>query len=261
MRRFGLLGESIAYSLSPRLHGMIFSLLGETGASYELIDIPQAALPDAIDGLRSGAYMGYNVTTPYKRSSLALADEASERARLAGACNLLYMRGGLIIADNTDVSGFLRLLAFAGFNPAGKRCALLGTGGAARAAAIGLKALGAGDIALYSRHPDICPLVDGATVLGYNVPSRAELIVNCAPHGVDMRFCYDIISGCELALDLSYAPPVTDFMAEARMRGMRSENGLPMLVWQALVSQEKLLGREIDKEALESILLKRLTEE
>lgn len=255
MTRFGLLGLSISYSLSPRLHGMIFNELHIKDASYDLIDTAPEALPQYAAMLRTGEYGGFNVTTPYKQAALALADEATDAARRVGACNLLHLENGRVIADNTDVGGFMRLVQSSGVEVSGLACALLGTGGAARAAAVALDGLGARSVTLYSREPEGKAPLAGAAIKAYGDFMPSDLIVNCTPHGTDMGFTQPLLLGAEAALELGYDPRVTPFMRLCEALGIPCQNGLDMLVWQALLSQERFWGRELDKPTLERCIL------
>ncbi|HEV8549014.1 MAG TPA: hypothetical protein VGQ57_08300, partial [Polyangiaceae bacterium] len=148
--RFVLFGHPVAHSLSPVIHGAAYRELG-LDHRYELLDLPdEAALAGAFGELRSGALRGANVTIPWKRQALALADRADPSAGDVGAANVLARDlDGAIVAHNTDVPALaaeLRALV-----PAPATGLVLGSGGAALAAVAALTRLGAREIGVSAR--------------------------------------------------------------------------------------------------------------
>lgn len=136
-----LLGHPVAHSLSPALHNAGFREAGHN-ACYMAFDVPPAALPAAVAGLRALGCLGANVTVPHKERVLDLLDEVDPAARAAGAVNTVAWREGRLVGYNTDGDGFLASLAEVGFDPRGRAALLFGAGGAARG--VGLALLRAG---------------------------------------------------------------------------------------------------------------------
>lgn len=251
MLKFCVLGSGIAYTLSPKIHGMVFDMLG-VSATYGVEDIPPEALGSNIPRLKE-TYDGLNVTKPHKAAILPFL--AENRAPFA-AVNTVVKRKGEWVGDNTDLYGFMSDLRALVGDPAGMRTLVLGAGGAAEAVVCGLASAGA-DVTVVNRTASKA----AALASRYNSASaaradglRPELIVNCTsvgndgrtnplPLGVDtgaLRFAYDLV----------YAPPRTAFLRACEEAGAKTSNGLGMLVRQAIRADEIFLGRELEKEAL-----------
>src|SRR6185437_2994281 len=132
MDRYAVIGNPIAHSLSPAIHARFAAQLGE--------QIEYSALLAPLDGFRAAARAffdaggrGANVTLPFKMEAFALGDGASERARIAGAANVLARRDGRIEADNTDGAGLVADLRMnLRVDLRGARILVIGAGGAAR---------------------------------------------------------------------------------------------------------------------------------
>lgn len=132
MDRYAVLGQPIAHSLSPQIHGAFAEQAG-AALSYEKIEVAPEALAERLAALHAQGYAGLNVTLPHKLAALAAAAEHTERAQLAGAANTLTRLDTGWRADNTDGEGLVRDLRVNLQWPiAGRRVLLLGAGGAAR---------------------------------------------------------------------------------------------------------------------------------
>lgn len=260
--RAGVVGNPIAHSLSPVIHGAWIAAAG-LDADYEAICAEDEA---AFDRLVSepGALRGLNVTIPYKQAALATADEAGELARLAGAANLLLFKDGMVRADNTDGPGLLAALKVqAGYDPRSGPAVILGAGGAARGAAAALVLAGAPQVRIVNRtreraqaiadglgeavrvFEDAAAAFDGAAVvinatsLGLGGGEGPEAPLERAPGAVVM--------------DMVYKPLRTRFLDRAAARGHPIVDGLEMLIGQAVPSFEAFFGRpppDIDVRAL-----------
>lgn len=153
MKQVGLIGLPVTHSLSPRMQQAAFDALG-IAARYALWETQPEALPARIASLRAPEMLGANVTLPYKTDALALVDEIEPLAARVGAINTIVNRAGRLIGYNTDVQGFLHALAGGPgqpFDGRGQRALILGTGGAARAAAIGLIESGVEELIVLGR--------------------------------------------------------------------------------------------------------------
>ena len=148
----GIVGWPVTHSLSPVLHGHWLAEYGIDGAM-----VPLAAKAEdfslVIDGIRRAGFQGVNVTVPHKEAAFAIAHRVDAAAKSAGAANLLVFHGGEIEARNTDSIGLAESLKenIGALN--GAEVVLLGAGGAARGAILGLEMLGAGKIHLLNRDP------------------------------------------------------------------------------------------------------------
>jgi shikimate dehydrogenase len=238
----GIVGRPVTHSLSPVLHNAWIAAAG-LNAAYVPLAPTAGGFETLAEGLRGGVIRGVNVTIPFKEDALAVADEASERARLAGASNLLLFRDdGTIFADNTDGLGMLAALAVQapGFDPKAGPAVILGAGGAARGAAAALFLAGAPDVRIVNRTVDRAIALAGdigGTVRAVDQKGAldgANVIINATSLGLgggpgpeaDLATAPD----AAVVLDMVYKPLRTEFIARARARGLRTVDGLEMLI-------------------------------
>ena len=153
-RVIALLGDPVAHSASPEIQNAAFASAGVDGV-YVAVRCGADDLVGFMRGLaRAGG--GGNVTLPHKEKAASLLDDCTDAVRRTGACNTFWADdGGRLHGDNTDVDGFRRAMRdFAGGNARGFRVLLLGAGGAARAALLGLIEEGAEEVLIYNRTQD-----------------------------------------------------------------------------------------------------------
>jgi shikimate dehydrogenase len=202
--------------------------------------VPPAGLPSAIAVLRAMNAIGASVTVPHKLAAAALCTELTMEAKAIGAVNCLQIDGDRLVGHNTDCHGFLDGLVAAGFEPAGKRCVLLGAGGAARAVAYGLR--GARAIEVVARRPADVGWAVAWPWTDENLRdcfARADLVVDCTPAGLDAAT--DLTFTDALPLDVLPAGAWvatliyhrrTELLQRAAARGHSILDGKPMLVHQ-----------------------------
>ena len=147
----GVIGYPVRHSLSPLLHNTAFAALELNWISVAF-EVAPGQVAGALDGVRALGLAGLSVTMPHKAEVAALVDECSAVAAALGAVNCVVNRDGTLRGENTDGAGFLASLARgAGFDPAGRRCLIIGAGGAARAVALALAGAGCADVAVVNR--------------------------------------------------------------------------------------------------------------
>jgi shikimate dehydrogenase len=274
LKRAGVIGFPLSHSLSPVIFRAAFDAAG-IDARYEAWKTDEAELADRIAGLRADDVLGANVTIPHKEAVVPLLDRLDELAERTGAVNTIANESGQLAGYNTDVAGFARALREdAGFDAQGKRAAILGGGGAARAVALALLDAGAAFVLLTGRTPKrldrIVADFRGLTKAGSTItwthmgegvfltylPS-ADLIVNCTPVGtagtetegqspVEAKH----LPNGGLVFDLVYNPDETPLMKMAQERGSKAASGLGMLVYQAAESFRLWTGRDAPVEAM-----------
>ena len=239
----GLLGRKLGHSYSPRIHGLLADY------SYELFEREPEDLEDFV---RRGDWSGLNVTIPYKKTVLPLCDELSPRAARIGAVNTLVRRpDGALFGDNTDAYGFEKLIRTKGFEAAGRKCLVFGSGGASVMACAVLEDLGAKSVTVVSRQ--------GENNYGnLDRHADAQLIVNTTPLGMypdngaaaaDLRR----FPACEAVLDVVYNPCRTALLLQAERLGIPCAGGLYMLVAQAKRAAELFTGGSIDDAAIDRV--------
>lgn len=264
MRYLGVIGYPLKRSLSPVFQQAALDHLG-LDVRYEAWPTPPDRLLQRVESLRRAEVLGANVTIPHKQAVLPMMDDVDELVRRVGAVNTIVNRSGRLHAFNTDVAGFLRgLIETATFDPAGKRALVAGAGGAARAVVVALIQAGAASVVVinrtYSRASelvhDVRPFA-GETALSALPDIYAswasvacDLLVNCTSVGMagtpeenESPAPAEIIRSGMLVYDLIYNPRETPLLREARARGARVLDGLPMLVYQGAAAFELWTGR------------------
>ncbi|MCO5130630.1 MAG: shikimate dehydrogenase [Xanthobacteraceae bacterium] len=250
-----LIGWPAAHSRSPIIHHHWLHRFGIKGG-YSIEAVPPEGFAEFVQNLSHHGFVGANVTIPHKERALLLS-EPDERARAVGAANTLWYDGATLRATNTDIEGFINNLDACA--PGWDACAeavVLGAGGSARAVVFGLLERGVGPVHLVNRTADRArALADqfGARVaprgweaLGELLP-RVKLLVNTTSLGMKGQPALEIDVGLlpaqAVVADLVYVPLETPLLAAARARGLRTADGLGMLLHQAVRGFELWFGQ------------------
>lgn len=243
---YGLIGRKLSHSFSPKIHDVIFNELNIEG-SYQLFETEEEALEHLIALLKTKSTKGVNVTIPYKTLIMKYLDNISSEAQKIGAVNTIKFNDGILQGYNTDYIGFGASLKSAGMVIKNKSAIILGTGGASKAVAQYLIDNEINDICFVSRTPkNVLPNTRDMKILSYDelaIQKNGEIIINSTPCGMypDIIQCpinKNIISKYSIAIDLIYNPMETLFLKYADELGLKTINGLYMLIAQATASQE-----------------------
>jgi shikimate dehydrogenase len=238
--------------LSPVIHNAWIAAAG-LDAAYVAFSPTREGFAPFISGCRGGAIRGLNVTAPFKEDALAACDQATPAARRAGAANLLLFEAdGKVAADNTD--GFGLLQAFSrqatGFDPKAGPLVMIGAGGAARGACAAFLDAGAPSIRLLNRSSaraqGLIGLFGGRVIFCGGLDAAetfegANAIINATP--TDPGTPMASASPETVVMDMVYRPLETPFLQRAAYRGLRTVDGLSMLIEQARPSFEAFFGR------------------
>jgi shikimate dehydrogenase len=254
---YAVLGDPVAHSLSPRLFAALAARL-RLQLDYRAQRVTAEDFPRFLARARAGDFQGFSVTLPHKEAALALADSAAETARAVGAANCLVVKGGKLLAHNTDGVGLTRALAGRGVRLSGARVLVLGAGGAARAAAHAAHAAGASALWLSNRTADRAAAV-AAAFGGRALPLQAEalqpildeadILVQASAAGLGRPGETALPAGCVLhrgltVLDMVYQPLETALLHAARAAGAEGVDGLWMLIHQGLEQLRLWTGAE-----------------
>jgi shikimate dehydrogenase len=239
--RVCLIGWPAAHSRSPIIHKYWLKSLGIDG-DYRIEAVKPEDFAAFLASLGERGYVGANATLPHKEQALKLAD-ADARGRAVGAVNTLWFDQGKLRATNTDVEGFLDNLdeASPGWDKAADDALVLGAGGAGRAIVFGLVERGIRTIHLVNR---TLPRQFGPSVkpgtwdqIAALLP-RAKLLVNTTSLGMKGQPPLDVDVGLLPAgasvADAVYIPLDTPLLNAARARGLKTADGLGMLLHQAV---------------------------
>jgi shikimate dehydrogenase len=256
VKRAFVIGHPIAHSRSPLIHRHWLEAYAVDG-SYEPFDIAPAGLGAFVERLKEGEFVGGNVTIPHKAAAFALSDERDPLAEEIGAVNTLVRRNGGIFAFNTDYMGFLGNLDHnaPGWDEGLTDVVMLGAGGSARAILTALKSRNVASIHLLNRTlahaEDLAfdlggPIRCGRLTDFASVAGAAGLVINCSSVGLNgTRFeglDLGVLPATAVVTDIVYVPLVTPLLADAKARGLRTVDGLGMLLHQAVPGFEAWFG-------------------
>ncbi|HTB04343.1 MAG TPA: shikimate dehydrogenase [Bradyrhizobium sp.] len=249
-----LIGWPAAHSRSPLIHHYWLKTLGIEGG-YNIEAVPPEGFAEFVLHLKAHGFVGANVTRPHKEHALALS-KPDARARAVGAANTLWYEDGELRSTNTDIEGFVDNLdaCVPGWDEA-TEALVLGAGGASRAVVFGLIERGIKRVHLANRTLERAgALADrfGANVLPVawdavaDLLPRAKLLVNTTSLGMHGQPPLDLDTGLlpshAVVADLVYVPLQTPLLAAARARGLKTADGLGMLLHQAVRGFELWFG-------------------
>jgi shikimate dehydrogenase len=274
--RFAVIGAPVEHSRSPQMHEAAYRALG-IDATYERVHVEPEDLERFLDE-RSRSFRGFNATLPHKEHLLSLVDVVTERATVVGAINSVTVEAdGRLEGDNTDAPGLVGALAEAEVVVKGARVVVLGAGGAARASVVGLGEAGAARITVVARRPEaasslcdsLAPYLstdlDAVPLAGPldGLFGETDLLVQATSATLgDTDVARAFASSLPLAAlpdhavvtDLVYAPLRTTVLAAAESRGLRTADGLGLLIHQGALSFERWLGRPAPIDAMRRVL-------
>ncbi|HEX7173246.1 MAG TPA: shikimate dehydrogenase [Candidatus Limnocylindria bacterium] len=244
-----LLGHHIGYSASPAVHNAAFAALG-LDARYELADVAPERLAEAVDALRGPGRIGANVTQPHKLAVRDLVDGVSPEVERLGAANTIIRADERLLAHNTDLPALAAELHALGHVTS---AAVLGAGGASRAAQAALRDAGAVVHVVDRGRWDAIP----------DILAECQLLVNATPIGTgsdESPVAADLLRDDLAVLDLVYRPSPTRLVREARAAGAVARGGAGMLLRQAALSFALWTGRDAPVEVMRDALRRELGE-
>ncbi len=279
MKKFGLIGYPLGHSLSAVIHKAGFKSLG-IGANYEILETPPEELVDRVKYFKRNDYEGFNVTIPLKLPISLFVQEVDKYADIAGAVNTVKINSDKTFKGyNTDAMGFKKAIP-QNLDFSGANVALLGTGGASRAAVLALSELGVKYIGVYTRN--IPNAMDYMAYMRRKFPqiefeshqidlvrdlSKYQLLVNTTPIGMlgrsaDMTPIEENVlrtmPANSTVYDVIYNPKKTILLKLAEKLGYNTINGLDMLVYQAVAAQEIWFGQTPDFNTMKIAALENL---
>jgi shikimate dehydrogenase len=250
----GIAGWPVTYSRSPRLHGFWLRRHGIDG-TYVPLPIRESQFTTAMRGLLAAGFAGANVTIPHKLAAFAICDTVDASARRAGAVNTLVFQDGRIAGSNTDGYGFIANLRAHGIDPAAAPALLLGAGGSARAVAAALQDAGASVTVANrtrARAEELTRDLPGLRIADWDDRVAAltdhALVVNATPLGMVGHDPLDLdltrAPASLVVADNVYIPLETPLLSAARARGLRTVDGIGMLLHQAVPGFRAWFGTE-----------------
>ncbi|MDR1168181.1 MAG: shikimate dehydrogenase [Heliobacteriaceae bacterium] len=270
MSKFALIGFPLGHSISGVIHKAGFESLG-VNADYEILETPPDDLVSRLKYLKTQDYSGFNVTIPLKLPISLFVNSVDRYADLARAVNTVKIEADKTMsAYNTDVIGFRKSIEDVSLY--NKKAGILGTGGAAHAAAVAMSEMNVKEIVFFTRN--IPNSIDTMNYMRRKLPditfnvyqieriSSLEdyaILVNATPVGMlgkaaDMKPVYyntlSTMNKDAVVFDLIYNPRKTLLLQDAQSLGLKTVNGLDMLIYQAAAAQEIWLGKKPDVKAM-----------
>jgi shikimate dehydrogenase len=256
MKHACVIGWPVEHSRSPLLHGYWLKKYGIDGAYTK-----RAVAPEAVAGflqsLRANGYVGCNVTVPHKAAAFSAADEREDSAKAVSAANTLWLSDGKLVAANTDTYGYMTNLSqqAPGWDRRDAPVSILGAGGAARAVVFGFLDAGVSEIRVFNRtraRAETLAQQFGSCVKVFDWSQReagsrdSAVLVNTTTIGMNGAGTLDLdLAGFDpecVVSDIVYVPLETELLRKAKSQGLRTVDGLGMLLHQGVPGFEKWFG-------------------
>ena len=260
-----VIGSPVSQSLSPAIHNAAFAEMSKPWR-YVAIDVDAEYFEEEVLAAKEAGMLGLSITMPHKDAAFALVQHRDEIAKRSGSVNtMVFDDSGAIRGANTDGDGCCDALVRGGATIEGSRAVVLGAGATARAviAALGLR--GASDIAIVNRTQskarEACECADVARVGSESDIADATLLINTTSVGMDTSespVSPSFLHSSLIALDAVYHPLETSFIAQARLAGAQTVDGLWMLICQALRQEELWCGVTPDPQVMRDAALREL---
>lgn len=273
--RLGIFGWPVAHSKSPQMHEAAARAIG-IDLKYERFEVAPEHLAAEVRRKHAEGIDGYNLTVPHKQAVMSLLDEVVPAARAIGAVNTVVHSEAGYVGHNTDAPGLVRSLLEAGVVVDGARVVILGAGGAARAAVVGLAEAGAEEIAVLARRPEQsvalaeslgvhagCPLEAAPLGEAASYFDSATLVVQAtsatlasSPHAERFAASLPIeaLPPDAAVVDMVYEPLKTTVLARAEEHRLTIVDGLGMLLHQGAIAFEMWTGFEPPIDVMRSAL-------
>ena len=279
MKKFGLIGYPLGHSLSAVIHKAGFKSLG-IDASYEILETDPEDLVDRVKFFKHNDYSGFNITIPLKLPIALFTQEVDKYADIAGAVNTIRINNDKTFSGfNTDAMGFKKAIP-SDIDLEDATVALLGTGGASRAAVLALSECKVKEIGVYTRN--IPNAMDYMAYIRRKFPeitfnvyqieqvrdlSKYQMLVNTTPIGMQGRSAdmtpieepvLKTLPEGAVVYDVIYNPKQTILLRLAEKLGFKTINGLDMLIYQAMSAQEIWFNQTPDFNAMKIAALENL---
>jgi len=269
-RLYGIIGHPVAKSLSPCMQNAAFR-----AASLNAVYVPFPTQPEHLDeavaGLTAAGLAGFNLTVPHKQAILPRLYEITPEAKVIGAVNTVRCDDGRLRGTNTDAAGFLLSLEHdLGWRANDRRVVMLGAGGAARAVAYAVLGAGASELVVANRTADkaeaLCTDMRTLFPAAAVHPRGLDELAGTAPHllvnttsvgmGDDGRSPVELepVGVRDAVVDIIYSPLETPLLAQARTLGLKTANGVGMLLYQGWLAFRYWTDREASLESMRQAL-------
>lgn len=258
-----LIGRDVRESKSPQIHNYIYNKLG-INCKYLNFSLNENQLSDFISTVKTLKIPGFNVTIPYKEKIIDFLDEVDDTAKKIGAVNTVKYIDGKLIGYNTDGAGYIMSLKNNNVDISGKKILVIGAGGAARGILFFLSKENPESIHIMNRTKKNAEAVIGELKNyyemidydHYNEDEDYDIIINTTSVGMKSKDSPYKFTGKESAVvsDIVYNPRLTTLLKEAKENGLKTVEGIEMLIYQALLADQIWFDLEIDADIMGEII-------
>lgn len=274
----GLVATPIRHSKSPTMHNAAFRELGLDYA-YLAFDVSKDKIEDAIKGMKALGVRGWNVSMPYKSLMLNYVDQVTPVAKLCGAINTVINDNHHLIGTITDGTGYMRSLKEEGINIIGKKITIVGAGGAATAICMQAAIDGVKEITIFNRNDEFYPraiqnvkkILENTNCIAHVHPledhealrqqiNESVIFINATNVGMGdlegqmvlphIDYLHDDI----IVSDVIYMPDQTELLKQAHSKGLRTLNGLGMMLYQGAEAFYLWTGKSMPIDAVKKAL-------
>lgn len=259
----GVIGFPVAHSISPEIHNFIIDSM-ELNYFYCAFPVEPQNISAALEGVKALNIGGLNVTIPHKEAVFRLCDSVDGFAEKIGAVNTVVNSEGKLMGYNTDAPGFIKNLQRNNVSVFGKKCAILGAGGAAKGVAAALLEEGASELRIINRTREKAEAMAaelnkffGGKAIASDSAEGAEILVNTTSVGMKseespFRNFEELSKDCVIC-DIVYCPRDTAFIKAAAKLGHKTVGGIGMLIYQAVIAFELFTGKTVDSDTIEKL--------
>jgi len=271
-----IVGDPVEHSMSPAMQNAAFKKIG-LDYTYIAFRVKPGELKEAVTGLRALNIIGFNVTIPHKVTVIPLLDSLDPLAARIGAVNTVVNKDGKLVGYNTDAEGFLRALLEHGVDPAGKKVAVIGAGGASRAVSYILAEKGA-VLSIFNRQVGLAHAEFIASMINKEIGQpvnvialenladglkNIDILVNTTSVGMSPQAGVSpvpesLLKGIRVVFDIVYNPQQTLLLRAAKNAGAKIIGGVDMLAWQGALAFEKWTGQTAPLELMRCQAVKML---
>lgn len=270
MLKLAVIGDPIEHSMSPLVHSCVLSQL-DIEYSYEKTRVEKGNLKEYIDYAVKKGINGFNITMPHKIDILEHLDYIDKEAQYYASVNTVSIKDGKLYGYNTDALGYIESLKSCGVSIKDKNILILGAGGVVRTLTKAFVKSNAKSLCILNRtiktaQKIIEDISKAKTSLEFGDLSdstikdkckTADILINATPLGMSgydgefQNFDFlDYLKPESIVSDLIYNPPKTRLLSEAENRGLKTLNGMRMLIFQAILADEIYLDTKIDREKI-----------
>ena len=263
---YGVIGNPIKHSFSPRMHSLAFQECG-INAVYLPFLINESQLPQLLNAFVISGVQGFNVTIPFKEKIVPYLDLLSDEAAMLQSVNTVIRTDDGWKGYSTDGNGFIRSLQAVDISLKGKRILLAGAGGAARAITVSLALAGVSEMVIVNRTQkkadNLAELLHSAipnlhinTILPVDL--QTDIVINTTSVGMHNDDCPlpdEVLRHCNQVVDIIYNPPETRLLKKAIEWSISHMNGIDMLLYQGVEAFELWTGQKAPVDTMRQSLI------